>query len=255
MRAWRRVWQGVQLLGRWEDVTIPGTSRTYQIYAYHPLDRLMSLGVILLLWSALFFFIVCRSPGPNRMGVWMWGMRVLYVPLDLGPFLRLFLEWTAIPTVLFALRHIPEHRRQRRILAGELIARRGVLDQIGYFQSFTKGGITRQYRFLLQVQEPGGKRFGEVYEMPEELYREFEAQCAGHACQVELALLPPRRPKERRYFQDAFPKGVSSQLHMRVEHIFYVQTLSARCRAEEDCLFFSEKPPKSGRRTTRKPGK
>ena len=66
----KKVWRGIRLLGRWEDVTIQGTSRTYQIYAYHPLDRLMSLGVILFLWTVLFFFAFCRSPGPPA-SVWM----------------------------------------------------------------------------------------------------------------------------------------------------------------------------------------
>lgn len=245
MRAWRRVWQGVRLLGRWEDVTIQGTSRTYQIYAYHPLARLMSLGVILLLWTVLFFFAFCRSPGPNRMGVWMWGVRVLYVPLDLGPFLWLFLAWTAVPTVLFAFRHIPEHRRQRRILAGELTARRGVLAKIGYSRYVSRGGITRYYRFLLKVQEPGGKLIREVYDMPEALYQEYKAQYAPRACQVELALLAPKGEKGRLFLGDTLPAGCSNvsspQLRMRVEHIFYLQALAARCEQEEDSLFVPER--------------
>ncbi len=246
----KKVWRGIRLLGRWEDVTIQGTSRTYQIYAYHPLDRLMSLGVILFLWTVLFFFAFCRSPGPNRMGVWMWGCRVLYVPLDPGPFLRLFLAWTAVPTVLFAFRHIPEHRYQRRIQAGELTARRGVLEKIGYSQYFSRGGITRYYRFLLKVQEPGGKLIREVYDMPEALYQEYKARYAPRACQVELALLAPKSPKGRLFLGDTLPAGLSNvstpQLRMRVEHIFYLQVLAVRCELEEDFLFTQEKTPAGG---------
>ena len=246
----KKVWRGIRLLGRWEDVTIQGTSRTYQIYAYHPLDRLMSLGVILFLWTVLFFFAFCRSPGPNRMGVWMWGCRVLYVPLDPGPFLRLFLAWTAVPTVLFAFRHIPEHRYQRRIQAGELTARRGVLEKIGYSQYFSRGGITRYYRFLLKVQEPGGKLIREVYDMPEALYQEYKARYAPRACQVELALLAPKGEKGRLFFGDTLPAGLSDvstpQLRMRVEHIFYLQVLAVRCELEEDFLFTQEKTPAGG---------
>ena len=246
-------------MGRWEDVTIQGTSRTYQIYAYHPLDRLMSLGVILFLWTVLFFFAFCRSPGPNRMGVWMWGVRVLYVPLDPGPFLRLFLAWTAVPTVLFAFRHIPEHRRQRRILAGELTARRGTLAKIGCSQYVSRGGITRYYRFLLKVQEPSGKLIREIYDMPEALYQEYKAQYAPRACQVELALMAPKRPKGRLFFEDTLPAGLSNvstpQLRMRVEHIFYLQVLAVRCELEEDFLFTQEKTPTGGGGTGRKKDK
>lgn len=255
----KKVWRGIRLLGRWEDVTIQGTSRTYQIYAYHPLDRLMSLGVILFLWTVLFFFAFCRSPGPNRMGVWMWGVRVLYVPLDLGPFLRLFLAWTAVPTVLFAFRHIPEHRRQRRILAGELTARRGTLAKIGCSQYVSRGGITRYYRFLLKVQEPGGRLVREVYDMPEALYQEYKAQYAPRACQVELALLAPKSPKGRLFLGDTLPAGLSDvstpQLRMRVEHIFYLQALAVRCELEEDFLFTQEKTPTGGGGTGRKKDK
>ena len=246
-------------MGRWEDVAIQGTSRTYQIYAYHPLDRLMSLGVILFLWTVLFFFAFCRSPGPNRMGVWMWGVRVLYVPLDPGPFLRLFLAWTAVPTVLFAFRHIPEHRRQRRILAGELTARRGTLAKIGCSQYVSRGGITRYYRFLLKVQEPSGKLIREIYDMPEALYQEYKAQYAPRACQVELALMAPKRPKGRLFFEDTLPAGLSNvstpQLRMRVEHIFYLQVLAVRCELEEDFLFTQEKTPTGGGGTGRKKDK
>ena len=255
----KKVWRGIRLLGRWEDVTIQGTSRTYQIYAYHPLDRLMSLGVILFLWTVLFFFAFCRSPGPNSMGVWMWGCRVLYVPLDPGPFLRLFLAWTAVPTVLFAFRHIPEHRRQRRILAGELTARRGTLAKIGCSQYVSRGGITRYYRFLLKVQEPGGRLVREVYDMPEALYQEYKAQYAPRACQVELALLAPKGEKGRLFFGDTLPAGLSDvstpQLRMRVEHIFYLQALAVRCELEEDFLFTQEKTPTGGGETGRKKDK
>ncbi|MCI8539745.1 MAG: hypothetical protein HFF18_13995 [Oscillospiraceae bacterium] len=242
----------LRLFGHWEDVRIQGTDRTYRIYACHPLDRILTIALILAVWAAVFLFFFCRSPKPRGIGVLLRGLGVIYLPAEIGPFIRLFLFWMAIPGVPSITVHGLEHWRQRRILRGELTARQGVLTKIGYSQYRSRGGITKWYRFLLEAKHPRSRKVvREVYKMPEHLFKEFEGRRQiPHACRVELVLLPPEKQKEARSM--AFFDGCIDMLSMRVEHIFYLEDLPACCVPVEDLLFV---PKRYGKRGAPKPCK
>ena len=81
----------LRLFGHWEDVRIQGTDRTYRIYACHPLDRILTIALILAVWAAVFLFFFCRTPEPRGIGVLLRGLGVIYLPAEIGPFIRLFL--------------------------------------------------------------------------------------------------------------------------------------------------------------------
>ena len=231
--------KGLRLFGRWADAPIQGTSRTYRVYASHPLDRLLSVALVLIFWVAMFLYIFCRAPEPGSFGILLRGIGVIYLPGDMGPFIRLFLVWMAIPAVGYVGPHILEHGRQRRILRGELVARQGVLRKIGYTQDLKYRTVAGS-RFLLEVSGKHGKMIHEVYKMPEWLFKEFKKGRRQRACRVELALLPPKHPRERKHSTD-FPGAYTDRLHMRVEHIFYLEMLSARCKPLKDFLFVQER--------------
>lgn len=76
--------------------------------------------------------------------------------------------------------------------------------------------------------------------MPEWLFKEFKKERRQRACRVELALLPPKHLRERKHSTD-FPGAYTDRLHMRVEHIFYLEMLSARCKPLKDFLFVQER--------------
>lgn len=231
--------KGLRLFGRWADAPIQGTSRTYRVYASHPLDRLLSVALVLIFWVAMFLHIFCRAPEPGSFGILLRGIGVIYLPGDMGPLIRFFLVWMAIPAVGYVGPHILEHGRQRRILRGELVARQGVLRKIGYTQDLKYRTVAGS-RFLLEVSGKHGKMIHEVYKMPEWLFKEFKKERRQRACRVELALLPPKHPRERKHSTD-FPGAYTDRLHMRVEHIFYLEMLSARCKPLKDFLFVQER--------------
>ena len=231
--------KGLRLFGRWADAPIQGTSRTYRVYASHPLDRLLSVALVLIFWVAMFLYIFCRNPKPGSFGILLRGIGVIYLPGDMGPLIRFFLVWMAIPAVGYVGPHILEHGRQRRILRGELVARQGVLRKIGYTQDLKYRTVAGS-RFLLEVSGKHGKMIHEVYKMPEWLFKEFKKERRQRACRVELALLPPKHPRERKHSTD-FPGAYTDRLHMRVEHIFYLEMLSARCKPLKDFLFVQER--------------
>lgn len=231
--------KGLRLFGRWADAPIQGTSRTYRVYASHPLDRLLSVALVLVFWVAMFLYIFCRAPEPGGFGILLRGIGVIYLPGDMGPLIRFFLVWMAIPAVGYVGPHILEHGRQRRILRGELVARQGVLRKIGYTQDLKYRTVAGS-RFLLEVSGKHGKMIHEVYKMPEWLFKEFKKERRQRACRVELALLPPKHPRERKHSTD-FPGAYTDRLHMRVEHIFYLEMLSARCKPLKDFLFVQER--------------
>ena len=231
--------KGLRLFGRWADAPIQGTSRTYRVYASHPLDRLLSVALVLVFWVAMFLYIFCRAPEPGSFGILLRGIGVIYLPGDMGPLIRFFLVWMAIPAVGYVGPHILEHGRQRRILRGELVARQGVLRKIGYTQDLKYRTVAGS-RFLLEVSGKHGKMIHEVYKMPEWLFKEFKKERRQRACRVELALLPPKHPRERKHSTD-FPGAYTDRLHMRVEHIFYLEMLSARCKPLKDFLFVQER--------------
>ena len=238
--------KGLRLFGRWADAPIQGTSRTYRLYASHPLDRLLSVALVLIFWVAMFLYIFCRAPEPGSFGILFRGIGVIYLPGDMGPLIRFFLVWMAIPAVGYVGPHILEHGRQRRILRGELVARQGVLRKIGYTQDLKYRTVAGS-RFLLEVPGKHGKMIHEVYKMPEWIFQEFKKEREQRACRVELALLPPKRPRERKHSTE-FPGTYADRLHMRVEHIFYLETLSARCEPVKDFLFFQERDTGGGKR-------
>lgn len=231
--------KGLRLFGRWADAPIQGTSRTYRVYASHPLDRLLSVALVLIFWVAMFLYIFCRAPEPGSFGILLRGIGVIYLPGDMGPLIRFFLVWMAIPVVGYVGPHILEHGRQRRILRGELVARQGVLRKIGYTQDLKYRTVAGS-RFLLEVPGKHGKMIHEVYKMPEWLFKEYKKERRQRACRVELALLPPKHPRERKHSTD-FPGAYTDRLHMRVEHIFYLEMLSARCKPLKDFLFVQER--------------
>ena len=231
--------KGLRLFGRWADAPIQGTSRTYRVYASHPLDRLLSVALVLVFWVAMFLYIFCRAPEPGSFGILLRGIGVIYLPGDMGPLIRFFLVWMAIPAVGYVGPHILEHGRQRRILRGELVARQGVLRKIGYTQDLKYRTVAGS-RFLLEVSGKHGKMIHEVYKMPEWLFKEFKKERRQRACRVELALLPPKHLRERKHSTD-FPGAYTDRLHMRVEHIFYLEMLSARCKPLKDFLFVQER--------------
>jgi hypothetical protein len=231
--------KGLRLFGRWADAPIQGTSRTYRVYASHPLDRLLSVALVLIFWVAMFLYIFCRAPEPGSFGILLRGIGVIYLPGDMGPLIRFFLVWMAIPAVGYVGPHILEHGRQRRILRGELVARQGVLRKIGYTQDLKYRTVAGS-RFLLEVSGKHGKMIHEVYKMPEWLFKEFKKERRQRACRVELALLPPKHLRERKHSTD-FPGAYTDRLHMRVEHIFYLEMLSARCKPLKDFLFVQER--------------
>ena len=231
--------KGLRLFGHWADAPIQGTGRTYRLYASHPLDRLLSVALVLIFWVAVFLYVFCRAPRPDSFGLLLRGIGVIYLPRDMGPLIRFFLVWMAIPAVGCVAPHILEHGRQRRILRGELVARQGVLRKIGYTQDLKYRTVTGS-RFLLEVPGKHGKMIHEVYKMPEWLFKEFKKERRQRACRVELALLPPKHPRERKHSTD-FPGAYTDRLHMRVEHIFYLETLSARCEPVKDFLFVQER--------------
>ena len=231
--------KGLRLFGRWADAPIQGTSRTYRLYASHPLDRLLSVALVLIFWVAMFLYIFCRAPEPGSFGILFRGIGVIYLPGDMGPLIRFFLVWMAIPAVGYVGPHILEHGRQRRILRGELVARQGVLRKIGYTQDLKYRTVAGS-RFLLEVSGKHGKMIHEVYKMPEWLFKEFKKERRQRACRVELALLPPKHLRERKHSTD-FPGAYTDRLHMRVEHIFYLEMLSARCKPLKDFLFVQER--------------
>lgn len=231
--------KGLRLFGHWADAPIQGTGRTYRLYASHPLDRLLSVALVLIFWVAVFLYVFCRAPRPDSFGLLLRGIGVIYLPRDMGPLIRFFLVWMAIPAVGCVAPHILEHGRQRRILRGELVARQGVLRKIGYTQDLKYRTVTSS-RFLLEVPGKHGKMIHEVYKMPERIFQEFKKEREPRACRVELALLPPRRPRGRKRSTD-FPSTYADRLHMRVEHIFYLETLSARCEPVKDFLFVQER--------------
>ena len=171
---------------------------------------------------------------------------MIYLPRDMGPLIRFFLVWMAIPAVGYVGPHILEHGRQRRILRGELVARQGVLRKIGYTQDLKYRTVAGS-RFLLEVPGKHGKMIHEAYKMPEWIFQEFKKEREQRACRVELALLPPKRPRERKHSTE-FPGTYADRLHMRVEHIFYLETLSARCEPVKDFLFFQERDTGGGKR-------
>ena len=231
--------KGLRLFGHWADAPIQGTGRTYRLYASHPLDRLRAVALVVRFGGAVLIDGFGRAPRPDSFGLLLRGIGVIYLPRDMGPLIRFFLVWMAIPAVGCVAPHILEHGRQRRILRGELVARQGVLRKIGYTQDLKYRTVTGS-RFLLEVPGKHGKMIHEVYKMPERIFQEFKKEREPRACRVELALLPPRRPRGRKRSTD-FPSTYADRLHMRVEHIFYLETLSARCEPVKDFLFVQER--------------
>lgn len=227
-----------RLFGHWEDVQIQGTYRTYRLYAYHILDRLLTLALILVVWALLFTFFL-RSPKPGYLGIYFRVIGTFYLPPDIKPLLKAFFWWNAAVAVPYTITHTLEHRKQMHILRGELVARQGVLRRIGYYNYGSKVRDIR-YRFLLEVPGRGGKVEHEAYEMPKSLFREWEKTQMSHACRVELVLLPPKNPAKRRD-SGSLSDSYTNMLHMRVEHIFWLETSSGRCRPEENLLFFPER--------------
>ena len=71
----------LRLFGRWESVKIQGTERTYKFYAYHMLDRLLTIGLILTIWIILYSFFM-RSPRPNSIPVRFHMVGLIYWPKD-----------------------------------------------------------------------------------------------------------------------------------------------------------------------------
>ena len=226
-----------RLFGHWEDVKIQGTDRSYLLYAYHPLDFLLTDSLLLAVWAVLFLPFL-RSHRPDSTGILIRGIGIIYLPKNPEPFVRLFLAWMAIPMIFCVIPHVIYHNRQRRILRGELISRQGILSEISYSQHYSRGGTVRHYRFLLKVPKPHGKFNHEVYELTERQVEEFGGGQIPRACRVELALLPPKNPNKRKYM------GLSGKyvnmLHMRVEKIFCLETLNAHCKPVRDLLFYPE---------------
>ena len=72
------------------------------------------------------------------------------------------------------------------------------------------------------------------------IFQEVKKEREQRACRVELALLPPKRPRERKHSTE-FPGTYADRLHMRVEHIFYLETHTARCKPVKDFLFVQER--------------
>jgi len=60
--------KGLRLFGRWADAPIQGTSRTYRVYASHPLDRLLSVALVLIFWVAMFPPTFCRAQSQAALG-------------------------------------------------------------------------------------------------------------------------------------------------------------------------------------------
>lgn len=231
----------LRLFGRWEDVPIQGTERTCRLYACHPLDRIITTGLVLLGWAVIFLPIFSHD-GPGRLGVRIWEHFVIYVPTDRAGWLSLFQAFLlsmAIPTVLFTVAHVTDHLRQRRILRGELTARRGVLCRIGRQRTIRRGGPLWEYRLVLHVVDSGKMAAHEVYEMPEPFFKEFEKEHSGRACLVELVLLPPKDP-DKQCRSTAIPDTYRNMLHMRLMHIFWLQTQAAHCKTVDDFLFIPE---------------
>ena len=240
----------LRLFGRWESVKIQGTERTYKFYAYHMLDRLLTIGLILTIWIILYSFFM-RSPRPNSIPVRFHMVGLIYWPKDVKIIIKPFLAWMALPSVLFGVGHTVEHRRQQRILRGELIARQGILRKIGYFQYTGRGGTSRTYRFVLEVSGTEGELNHEAYEMREQLFKEFKDKMDFRACRVELALLPPSNPNK---LKDAW--SISSRyinmLSTRVEKIFWLEQLSGRCPLIENLLFVPERNSSGSRKVSKK---
>lgn len=226
----------LQLFGHWEDVRVQGTCRTYRFYAYHPLDRILAIGIFMGIYVVLYILCFCHD-GPGRLAVLLWRRWVVYVPTDMGLFFRPFLILMIFLGLFCIPIHVEEHRRQQRILRGELVSRQGVLCEIGRRRISKTSHY--EYRFLLRVQGPGGKVLHEVYEMPEEIFEEIDMEHTGRACHVELALLPPKDPDKKNYL-GYIPPTYVNKLHMRVEHIFWLEALPVRCETIDRFLFDRE---------------
>ena len=168
----------MSLLGHYETVPVRGTHRKAKIYISSLLKHIL---VSLAIAFVPFAILLSTRPTPEEvreafLDPWFLGFTLVILLIALMVF------WTN--------RRLA--RDARRMVAGELVARTGVLWTIGQCGGRHPG----PWRLVIETQDAVGNPLrNEIYNISEELYkRHMEKYAEGgrsYAWLVELAVLPP----------------------------------------------------------------
>lgn len=137
-------------------------------------------------------------------------------------------------------------RDARRMLAGELTARTGVLWAMG--QQADIRWHSGPCRMAVEIQDAAGNPLrNEIYRIPEELYKEYREKRSGSAWLVELAVLPPANGPEfseersplvgGKAFSDPMGFGEMPVSRSEVAEIFYLERQPYGCVSDRGALF------------------
>ena len=225
----------MRLFGHWETVPVRGTHRKAKIYVSHLLKHiLVSLAIILVPAAA----VASSRPTPEEL-------RESFR----DPF---FLVCTVVVLLLSAATFWANRlfaRDARRMQAGELVARTGVLWAI------SQDGVHSRHpgtcRLAIDIQDAVGNPLGDqLYNIPEHLYKRHMEKYAkggrGYAWLVELAVLPPLEgpefPEPKAASGEkapADPMGFGEMPVSRAEvaDIFYLERQPYGCDINDQSLF------------------
>ena len=239
----------MKLFGHFETVPVRGTERKATVYVSSLLkDILISLTIAAVPFAI--FFSGRSAPEKVPEGLpdpwFLEFIEDLHDPWFLGFTLVLFLVSLMVfwGNRLFA-------KDVRRMVAGELVARTGVLWAIG------QGGSRRYpgpWRLVIDTQDAAGNTLrNEIYDISEELYRKHMAKRApggrGYAWLVELAVLPvpeggqeftqPSLPTAGEADTPLDPMGFGEMPVSRavVADIFYLEQQPYGCSIDDRALF------------------
>lgn len=227
----------MSLLGHYETVPVRGTHRKAKIYISSLLKHIL---VSLAIAFVPFAILLSTRPTPEEvreafLDPWFLGFTLVILLIALMVF------WTN--------RRLA--RDARRMVAGELVARTGVLWAIG------QGGSRRYpgpWRLVIDTQDAAGNPLrNEIYDISEELYRKHMAKRApggrGYAWLVELAVLPvpeggqeftqPSLPTAGEADTPLDPMGFGEMPVSRavVADIFYLEQQPYGCSIDDRALF------------------
>lgn len=177
MKAVKHLW------GRWETVPVQGTERRARIYIPSRLGRWAFR-----IWLALFPILIFSARMPSWMGPVL--LAVFYVFL-VGD----FMTREALPK-----------KEYQRVLAGELVVRKGELRVLSELRTNISG--SKRFRFLLLRHLKNGALREEIYEFSVDLFGRHPnyikhmdpfhmmRRRGVPAYAVEVVVLPPREGEE-----------------------------------------------------------
>ncbi len=223
----------MSLLGHYETVPVRGTHRKAKIYISSLLKHIL---VSLAIAFVPFAILLSTRPTPEEvreafLDPWFLGFTLVILLIALMVF------WTN--------RRLA--RDARRMVAGELVARTGVLWTMGQCGGRHPG----PWRLVIETQDAVGNPLrNEIYNISEELYkRHMEKYAEGgrsYAWLVELAVLPPLGvpefteppfPSPREAPSDPMGFGEMPVSRAEVADIFYLEQQPYGCSPGSSTLF------------------